>query len=67
MEVEKRMKPGDRIELHPATDHWMRGDRYGTIVYIAKTGSIYVLLDKSRRRIRLHPDNVGRLVSEART
>ena len=21
-----------RIELHPATDHWMRGDRFGEIV-----------------------------------
>jgi hypothetical protein len=23
---------GQRVELHPATDRWMMGDRYGTIV-----------------------------------
>lgn len=25
-------KPGERIELHPATDMWMRGARFGTVV-----------------------------------
>jgi len=23
---------GDRVELHPGTDLWMRGARYGTVV-----------------------------------
>lgn len=26
------VNPGDRIQVHPATDLWMRGDRYGTVI-----------------------------------
>lgn len=25
-------KPGDRVQLHPATDLWMRGARYATVI-----------------------------------
>ena len=25
-------KPGDRVELSPATEMWMRGARFGTVV-----------------------------------
>lgn len=25
------MMKGDRVQLHPATDLWMRGARYGTL------------------------------------
>jgi len=28
---------GDRVELHPGTDLWMRGARYGVVVGIAAT------------------------------
>lgn len=28
---------GDRIEIHPATDLWMRGAKYGVIVGIVPT------------------------------
>lgn len=28
-------KPGERVELHPATDMWMRGARYGTVTKFA--------------------------------
>ena len=49
---------GDRIEMHPATDAWMMGDRYGEI--IKKTHTLgrnrtrypfryHVKLDKSGR------------------
>ena len=30
--MEYFFQPGDRIELHPATDHWKRGARFGTVV-----------------------------------
>ncbi len=30
-------KPGDRIEMHPATDFWMMGARHGTVVKVEKT------------------------------
>lgn len=67
------MNIGDRVQLHPATDHWMRGDRYGTIVGVKRvydpepellrrapnrvTG-YRVKLDKSGKIVRVHPDNV---------
>ena len=28
---------GDRVELHPATDLWMRGARYGEVVGMSLT------------------------------
>lgn len=56
---------GMRCELHPATDRWMMGDRYGVIVAVSKrvrsfldprdprNGQVFtVLLDKSQKRIR---------------
>ena len=36
---------GDRVELHPATDRWMRGDRFGTV---SKLGRRYVSSGLSR-------------------
>lgn len=37
------------VELHPATDEWMQGDRYGAIVAQRKNGEILVRLDKSQK------------------
>jgi hypothetical protein len=63
---------GQRVQLHAATDDWMRGDRYGTIVGIGKA-RLYVdretrdeimvrpyrvKLDKSGKVKRFHPDHV---------
>jgi len=52
---------GDRVELSPHTDDWIRGDRYGEIVNIETftvVGSthmaISVCLDKSNRT-KVHP------------
>ena len=42
---------GTRVQLHPATDEWMQGDRYGEIVKAGRT--LYsVKLDKSGRTRR---------------
>jgi hypothetical protein len=61
---------GRRVELHPATDAWMSGDRYGTIVRTTmRTASLVdpresalvfvtVKLDKSGRTRRFHESNV---------
>lgn len=48
-----------RVELHPATDAWMRGDRFGTVT---KIGRVYftVLMDKSKRRLKVLPINILR-------
>jgi hypothetical protein len=37
---------GQRVELSPATDRWMMGDRYGEIVHVGPA-TASVLLDKS--------------------
>jgi hypothetical protein len=36
---------GQRIELHPATDFWVAGARYGTVVSVG-TKKVNVSLDK---------------------
>ena len=42
---------GDRVELHPGTDLWMRGARYGEVVRMSLTPNdrVHVKLDKLKR------------------
>lgn len=44
---------GDRVELHPSSDLWMRGARYGTVVGMVPTrdDKIRVRLDKLPNRV----------------
>lgn len=51
----------NRIELHPATDAWMRGDRYGTIVARGRK-YLRVKMDRSLRVIKVSPASVGRII-----
>lgn len=44
------------VELHPCTDAWMRGDRYGAIIARRANGEILVRLDKSQRLVWFKPD-----------
>jgi hypothetical protein len=37
-----------RVQLHPATDAWMAGDRYGVIVGIGRKW-VHVKCDRSHR------------------
>jgi hypothetical protein len=49
---------GKRVQMHPATDQWMMGDRYGEIVgYIQASGFYKVKLDKSGRIYRVSPND----------
>lgn len=43
----REIRTGDRVELHPATDLWMRGARYGTVVRPSTTPKdrVHVTLD----------------------
>lgn len=38
-------KAGDRVELHPACDLWMRGARFGTVKHVTRMGKVFVALD----------------------
>ena len=56
-------KVGDRVQLHPATDWWMRGAKYGEVTKITtnagphKRTYIYVKLDKAGA-VRLAPRDI---------
>lgn len=56
------MNAGDRVEIHPAMDRWMMGDRYGTVVRIipSRRGEdrVSILMDRSGRTIRTPIGNV---------
>lgn len=54
---------GQRVELHPATDVWMRGDRYGVIEHIMR-GSEYarVRFDRSGYSRRMHARDIGKTI-----
>lgn len=64
----EELKPGDRIELHPATDLWVRGARFGTVVLkkaktaLTPNGAIVVHVDKIDRIRRFHPENILRRI-----
>jgi hypothetical protein len=48
---------GDRVELAPHLDRWMMGDRFGVVV--RTNGNIVtVLLDRSKRRMKFHRDDL---------
>ena len=51
---------GDRVQMHPATDAFMQGDRYGTVANIG-TRWIEVQMDRSGRKRRFLPADVLRL------
>lgn len=62
-ELDWTLKTGVRVELHPGSNRWMRGDRYGEIVWVEtldystldrdRLPDIRVKLDKSRVTVYL--------------
>lgn len=56
-------KVGDRVQLHPVTDAWMRGDRYGTVTAIGRY-SVSVKLDKSGATRRIAPQLILEIIHE---
>lgn len=48
---------GQRVATGAHTDHFMRGDRYGTVEKVGKY-VVYVRLDKSGRLYRANPLNI---------
>jgi hypothetical protein len=53
---------GDRIELHPATDRWMSGERFATVktVYSAR---VLVVGERSGKQFRLFPRDIVRVIA----
>ena len=65
---------GMRAELHPATDAWMQGDRYGDIVSVSKRARSFldpydprnghtfrIHMDRSGRTLRVSERNIARI------
>lgn len=52
-----------RVELHPATDAWMQGDRYGEVLRLTRTGRAYVIMDRSARSLTVLRSNISGVVS----
>ncbi len=55
---------GQRVELSPATDLWMRGARYGTVAKDQKENSVVVKvkLDRLPRAILIREDLLNHLL-----
>jgi hypothetical protein len=52
---------GMRIELHPACDAWMMGDRYGEIIKLGKKW-IHLKMDRSGKIRKIGYGNILRQV-----
>jgi hypothetical protein len=54
---------GDRVELHPGTDLWMRGARYGDVVGVRLTPNdrVIVKIDRTGRKISGSEDTFRRV------
>jgi hypothetical protein len=48
---------GQRVQAHPATDTWMRGDRYGVVISRGRK-TVTLQMDRSRRVLRFRPDDL---------
>ena len=59
MERGDKLQPGTRVELHPATDAWMMGDRFGEVE--RQAGDVVrVKMDRSGKTRRVHITNIGK-------
>ena len=58
---------GDRVELHPGTDLWMRGARYGVVVGTRTTerDRVHVRLDAMPKRTFSGSADTFRLIDKA--
>jgi len=51
-------KVGSRVELHPATDLWMKGARFGTVERVT-WHRLHVRLDATGRVVLLRPSDLN--------
>jgi hypothetical protein len=54
---------GQRVQAHPCTDIWMRGDRFGTVARIGRK-YVSVRMDVSKRTLKFHPLNLMEVADE---
>jgi len=49
---------GRRIQLHPGTDQWMMGDRFGEVRKVDAEGRVHVKMDRSGKTLKCQPDHI---------
>lgn len=59
----KDFEAGDCVELHPATDAWMQGDRFGLVCKVGRK-YIHVSMDRSSRILQFLPKYVGQILRD---
>lgn len=59
----KDFEVGSRVELHPATDAWMQGDRFGEVAKIGRKW-IHVKMEPSGRTLQMSPGNLRKIVNQ---
>src|SRR5262245_22656972 len=57
MNTIRDFKVGNRVSLHPATDLWMRGARFGTVRRMTRT-HVHVHVDVLGRSIAVRPNDI---------
>lgn len=55
------VKVGDRVQIHPAADAWVRGDRYGEVVKVGRT-IVHVRMDRSGRIRWFHAASIYEVI-----
>jgi len=58
--MDSDLRVGDRVALHPSTDLWMQGDRFGEVVKVVQK-KVYVLMEKSGKRVPFVPSMLNRV------
>ena len=54
---------GHRVELHPATDRWMMGDRFGNVVKVGRK-LVHVKMDRSGKTLKVSPECIGQIIPD---
>lgn len=54
-------KPGQRVELSPATGAWMSRDRFGEVVKVGRK-NVHVKMDRSGRTLAISPSNIHQII-----
>jgi hypothetical protein len=58
-------QPKQRVQLHPATDRWMMGDRFGEVLNVVRSkryGHYVVVLTDRGSLLRLQPRDIGEIL-----
>lgn len=59
MTLKEQFPKDRRIELHPGTDQWMRGARFGTVRKVdEETGMVHVKMDNLRKILKCKPEHI---------